>query len=264
MAEKVTPYYAADGVATRFYDILTEADRSIAADVDIYAGLATGRGEVLELGAGTGRVAIALAERGFAVTGLDLAPAMLAQAEAKRAELALEVQNRLRFVQGDLTALALGRRFDAVFATYFTLAHLPPASSWAKAMKGMARHLAPEGLIAVHLPLAERMADPPPSPDAPVLHLPVNTGGAVTLHVAGKTWDPVKHRMELLLDYRLAEPGQPERCSRERLTYYAADPAPFAARAGLRSAGAPIAVGTSGFIHLFEHAESANGAIDGD
>ena len=74
------PYYAAGGASTRFYDLVTAADPALRDDIDAYARIAGARRTVLELGAGTGRVAIALAARGFHVTGLDLAPAMLAQA----------------------------------------------------------------------------------------------------------------------------------------------------------------------------------------
>lgn len=256
------PYYAAGGASTRFYDLVTAADPALRDDIDAYARIAGARRTVLELGAGTGRVAIALAERGFHVTGLDLAPAMLAQAAAKQAALAEDIAARVQFVRGDMTALALGRRFDAIFATYFTLAHLPQAR-WKRALAGMARHLAPGGIVGLHLPIAERMAESPPPPDAPVFRHALDGGDALTLYVAGKSHDAGSARMDLMLDYAVTDAAGRERSrTRERLTYYAADPLEPAQAAGLESAGAAIAVGASGFIHLFRH-KGENGADDG-
>ena len=182
-AVAIKPYYAAGASSTTFYDLVTDADPSLAGDVDLYAQLAGEGRRVLELGTGTGRVAIGLAERGFAVVGLDLAPAMLAQAEAKRADLPADIAARLTFVRGDLTSLALDRRFDAIFAPYFTLAHVQPSSGWKRAFAGIARHLAPGGVVGLHLPIAEKMAATPPPPDRPVVRHSLDDGRALTIYV---------------------------------------------------------------------------------
>ena len=52
--------------------------------VDVLAGLA-GAGRALELGIGTGRIALPLARRGVPVHGIDMSRAMVAQLRAKRA-----------------------------------------------------------------------------------------------------------------------------------------------------------------------------------
>ena len=83
----VRPYYADKGLSAAFYDTVTAADARLAGDIDAYARLAPTGGSILELGVGTGRLAFALAEMGFSVVGVDIAPAMLAQAQAKRADL---------------------------------------------------------------------------------------------------------------------------------------------------------------------------------
>lgn len=255
-----TSYYAPGALSARFYDAVAAADPAIGGDIDCYAALAGTRRTILELGAGTGRVAIALAARGYDVTGLDLAPAMLAQAEAKRATLPPETAARLRFVRGDMTALALGRRYQAIFATYFTLAHLPP-NRWKRVLAGVARHLVPGGIVGLHLPLAEMMAAAAPPADRPVFRRDIGESRTLTLFVAGKTMDAAAARMDLSLDYVVSVGDVPEQRSRERLTYFAADPAPYALAAGLARAGAPVPLGTTGLIHLFEKA--GNGADEG-
>jgi SAM-dependent methyltransferase len=80
--------------------------------VDFYSRLAreTG-GPVLEIGCGTGRVAIPIARLGIAVTGLDLVPGMLEQARKKSAGLPT------RWVQGDARSFDLGERFRLIYLT---------------------------------------------------------------------------------------------------------------------------------------------------
>lgn len=247
------PYYAADTASARHYDLITSADRSIDGDIEIYADLAPAGGSILELGAGTGRVAIPLAERGFDVTGLDIAAPMLAQAEAKRAQLPAEVASRLRLVRGDLRSLALGRRFDAIIASFYTLAHLQPSIAWKQAFSGIARHLAPGGLIALHLPDPDKMGGPAPRPDVPVMRRLVDDGSYLTLFVASQAMNAKTGRFDLILDYVSHAPdGSELRRSRELYSLFHGDPVPYAAQAGLRPRGDAIVIGGTGSIIYFE------------
>src|SRR5262252_9197134 len=69
--------YYAGGLAVRTYDLFV-ASGPFEGDIEFYRGCARRFGKrVLELGVGTARVAIPLAEDGCAVTGLDLSQAML-------------------------------------------------------------------------------------------------------------------------------------------------------------------------------------------
>jgi SAM-dependent methyltransferase len=247
------PYYAEKGLSAAFYDTVTAADSRLAGDVDIYADLIPPGGSALELGCGTGRLSFALAERGFSVLGVDIAPAMLAQAAAKRADLDPALARRVEFKRGDMTALDLKQTFDAVICPYFTLAHVPRGMAWKNTFATAARHLKSGGVAAFHLPLAEIMSQPgPQNPDLPVLDEATSTGTRLRLYVRERTFREDLGRLDQTLEYvELDGRGAVIRQSLERLTYYHADPVPLASAAGLTADRAPIPLGGVGEIAVF-------------
>ena len=250
------PYYADRSLSAAFYDTVTAADARLAGDVEVYAALAPEGGTILELGAGTGRLAMALAERGFRVTGVEIAPAMLAQAAAKRAELDPAVAARVAFKRGDMTALDLKRTFDLVVCPYFTLSHVPRGAAWRNTFATAARHLEPGGLAAFHLPLIEKMRAPGPfDPRLPVLDEATPSGGRLRLYIRDRTFREPVGRLDQVIEYvELDGRGQVLRRSHERLTYYLTDPAPFAAAEGLAPDRPPVPFGEVGEIWVFRKA----------
>jgi SAM-dependent methyltransferase len=87
----------------------------IAADV---AAVAPDGARVLEVGCGPGHLSIRLARHGFAVTGLDLDPAMIARAQANADRSGNSDQRRPSFLVGDVASLAFpDRSFDLVVST---------------------------------------------------------------------------------------------------------------------------------------------------
>jgi ubiquinone/menaquinone biosynthesis C-methylase UbiE len=95
---------------------------------------------VLDAGCGTGRVAIEFARRGVDAAGTDLDESMLATAQSKAPELT--------WVQSDLSALDMGRTFDAVVMAGNIILFVQPGTESA-VVAGAARHVAPGGhLIA--------------------------------------------------------------------------------------------------------------------
>jgi SAM-dependent methyltransferase len=110
---------------------------------------------VLELGCGTGRVAIPLAEDGIDVVGLDRSAAMLARAErhARRAGVSL------RLVEGDMRSFSFGEAFALIAIPFNTFLMLTPDERWACLARSR-EHLGPTGLLAVDVfqPDPERIA----------------------------------------------------------------------------------------------------------
>jgi ubiquinone/menaquinone biosynthesis C-methylase UbiE len=124
----------------------------IAGDVAFYERTvrATG-GPVLELACGTGRIALALAQAGLNVTGVDLSDGMLSVARRKLTALPAAVQQRVTLVHADMTALHLDRRFGFVFVPFRSLQHLLTIELQKKCLEAMRRHLEPTGRLALHL-----------------------------------------------------------------------------------------------------------------
>src|SRR5690242_432072 len=102
--EPTDPPSLRDAEFARFYDL---EYRDYSDDIDFYVQHALAldperERSILELGCGTGRIILALAEEGFSVTGVDVSEAMLALCGSKAAQLGF--QDRVRLVRGDMRA----------------------------------------------------------------------------------------------------------------------------------------------------------------
>ena len=97
----------------------------------------------LVVGCGTGREAFALAERGFAVTGLDIAEKMVEGAR----ELNRRKGTDLEFTVADFMKWRDARRFDFVFLTFGITGHIYGEKRRREFLVKAARHLNPGGLL---------------------------------------------------------------------------------------------------------------------
>lgn len=108
----------------RYYDHLHEA---LTEDVPLILALAREKGDlVLELGCGSGRLLLPLADAGHTTMGLDNSPAMLALARQRLAAAAPEVAARVTPVEGDILALppaVMQQRYNLIVIPYNTLLH---------------------------------------------------------------------------------------------------------------------------------------------
>jgi SAM-dependent methyltransferase len=144
----------------RLYDIDLVEDPG---DLDLYLALAarTG-GPILELGAGTGRISVPLAEAGYRVTAVDIDPAMLARARDRARVAGTASQDRIEFVEADLLGLELpaAGTFRLAIIALNSLFLLASRSGQRDAFATMARHLSAGGLAVadVWLPDADDLA----------------------------------------------------------------------------------------------------------
>ena len=148
-----------DGGDSGLYQSAAAYDRHVSrvsdADSRFWQHLAErlGARRLLELGCGSGRVTLPLARwaapLGGQVVGLDLAPAMLAGAEAGLAAEPAAVRAAVRLAQADMRAFALDERFDLIIIPFNTLGHLHSIKDQLACLATARRHLASGGRFAV-------------------------------------------------------------------------------------------------------------------
>jgi SAM-dependent methyltransferase len=150
-------YYGRRSLSLQFYDVLTDLDQSIKGDVAFYARGLGPTDVVLDIGCGTGRVSLALADLGLRVVGIDLAETMIAQARDKLRGLSPAAAGRVQFLVSDVLALDLPVRFQRVIIPFYTLNLLPNRARRGEAIRVAARHLAPGGSLMIHTIPIERL-----------------------------------------------------------------------------------------------------------
>jgi SAM-dependent methyltransferase len=132
----------------RLYDL---EHRDLKEDVELYHNFAARcDGKVLELGCGTGRVTLALAQAGFEVTGVDNSAAMLDLAQARAADAGLQAQVRLE--QMDVRNLDQENRFALAIYALNGFLHLTTVADQLSALSNIHRALLPGGFLLVDLP----------------------------------------------------------------------------------------------------------------
>ena len=137
--------------------------RARRADVAFYVDRSVGHGPVLELGCGTGRVALALARAGVEVVGVDASASLLERAERTRKRAPAEVRDRVRFVGGDVREVRLGAKFPLVIAPFNVWMHLYSDDDLARGFATARAHLRRGGrfIFDVRVPDAGELARDP-------------------------------------------------------------------------------------------------------
>jgi SAM-dependent methyltransferase len=230
------PDPATSAALARLYDLDLEDDPG---DLDLYLALADrADGPVLELAAGSGRIAVPLASAGHEVTGVDLDPAMLDRARRRAAAAGLP-DGRLELVEADLLDVRLPRagRHALAFIALNSIMLLSTRDAQRAAFRTLASHLAPGGLAAVDawLPDAEDLG----RFDGRLIleWIRTDASGTLVTKSGSALHDPSTGTIVLTAIYDEAEQGQPTRrwIRQDRLRLVSADELEaFAVEAGLR------------------------------
>jgi SAM-dependent methyltransferase len=122
--------------------------------VEFLAGLA-GEGRVLELGIGTGRVALPLALRGVPVHGIDLSEEMVARLRAKAGADAIGV------TIGDFATTRVDGTFSLAYLVFNTIGNLTTQDAQVACFRNVAEHLEPGGCFVIELAVPELRRLPP-------------------------------------------------------------------------------------------------------
>jgi SAM-dependent methyltransferase len=141
------------------YDIVTPA--SFRGDAEWYRGKAReSGGPVLELGAGTGRITLGIAQAGISVHALDADSAMLDRLRQKLANQPPGVQERVVLTVGDMRVFKLAERFALIIAPFRAFLHNLTEHDQLACLDRVREHLRPDGCFAFNVfhPSLEYMA----------------------------------------------------------------------------------------------------------
>jgi SAM-dependent methyltransferase len=186
----------------RFYDAAYERSPQIGGDADFYRELAReGAGPVLELGCGTGRVLLRIAEDGFPCSGLDASRHML---DALRAKSRFP---NLRLVHAPMQRFDLGHdRFTLIFAAFRVFQHLYTVEDQLACLACVRRHLAPGGRLAFDV-FAPRLARMAAGSRPEEVDVRFELDGESVARFAAVTPDPVAQLLDVRFRYERSRDG---------------------------------------------------------
>jgi SAM-dependent methyltransferase len=149
----MTKNYFGEEIAARYDDEVAGFEPAVLdPTVDFLAELANG-GAALELGIGTGRVAVPLAQRGVRVHGIDLSEEMVARLRAKPGA------EQIGVTIGDFATTTVDRTFTLAYLVCNTIMNLTTQDAQVACFQNVAAHLEPGGcfVIEVGLPDLQRL-----------------------------------------------------------------------------------------------------------
>jgi SAM-dependent methyltransferase len=115
----------------------------------------SGGGQALEFAVGTGRVALALSERGVSVQGIELSPHMVEQMRTKSGALEVPVTT------GDMTSTRVPGTFDLVYLVANTIMNVTTQEEQVAVFANAAAHLQPAGRFVVEVIVPQVRSGPP-------------------------------------------------------------------------------------------------------
>jgi SAM-dependent methyltransferase len=110
--------------------------------IDVLAEFAGG-GKALELGIGTGRIALPLSARGIEVHGIDAAASMISRLHSKPGS------ERLTVIQGDFAEFQIQQEFALVYVVFNTFFALPSQEAQVQCFRNVAAHLSDDGCFLI-------------------------------------------------------------------------------------------------------------------
>ena len=174
--------------------------------VDFIAELA-GTGRALELGIGTGRIALPLAQRGVPVHGIELSTAMVARLRAKPGG------EDIGITIGDFATATVGETFSVAYVVFNTIGNLTTQAAQVACFRNVASHLGSGGCFVVEL-LVPELQRLPPGETLRVFHASPTHWGIDEFDVANQAltshhFELVDGHFELLsLPFRYAWPAE--------------------------------------------------------
>jgi SAM-dependent methyltransferase len=141
----------------QFYDKIHEG---LGEEIDFYTREAEAiQQPILELGCGTGRILIPLAEQGKTITGVDNSAAMLAKTSEKLADFDDQIRNRVTLVSANMASFELSNRYGLVIVSRNSLFHLNKEKR-RSCLRQISEHLLQGGKLIIDVDNPILMSDP--------------------------------------------------------------------------------------------------------
>ncbi|MFW9958526.1 MAG: class I SAM-dependent methyltransferase [Candidatus Odinarchaeota archaeon] len=129
-----------------FYDLF--ADNS---DIPFYIEYAKRTGSpILDLAAGTGRIAFSLAQEGFEVTALDNSPSMLASARRKLLQASNDISNRVTIIEGNMEHFKIPKKFSLIIVPN-SFGHVLSSDAQLATLRCIREHMKQDSLFILDL-----------------------------------------------------------------------------------------------------------------
>ena len=144
------------------YDLFDQKE-----NIAFFSHYASQAGEILDIGAGTGRIAIPIAEKGVAVTCVEPSPAMRRVFQQKLAQYP-HLQDKITLLAGDAQSFNAGRPFPAAFLSG-SFDHFLDGDERRESLINIGRHLVSHGVLVFDVFLG-LMKDTPLSPAGIIQH----------------------------------------------------------------------------------------------
>ena len=148
--------YFGERIAERYDETAADMFQAAVVEpvVDLLADLAFD-GTALELGIGTGRIALPLAQRGIRVHGIDLSEAMVARLRAKPGAEQIEV------TIGDFASTTVPGLFSLAYLVFNTIMNLTTQDDQVACFSNVAAHLTPGGCFVIEVSVPDLQRLPP-------------------------------------------------------------------------------------------------------
>lgn len=165
------PNYFDEPVAARYDETSAEMfdPAEVVPAVEFLAGLAWG-GDALEMGVGTGRLALPLSARGIRVHGIDLSPQMVDRLRRKPGAESIGI------TLGDFSVAKVPERFSLVYLVYNAIENLVTQEAQVACFCNAAAHLLPTGCFVVEVEVPQLQRLPPGETARPFSVTPTHLG----------------------------------------------------------------------------------------
>ena len=173
---------------------------------------------ILDIGCGTGLHDVELVRAGHTVTGVDTSTEMLAHAQARRAALPAELQERLQFLPGDASNVRVGKTYDAVISLFHVMSYMAKDDAFPAALNTARAHLGPGGALLFDFWYGPAVIAAPPQRR----EREVEEGGKKIRRITAPFWDKTQNTVRIAFEVLETDvaTGQSNASSEEHVMRY--------------------------------------------